>query len=128
MTLNMMRTFRLNPNMSAYTALEGQFDFKKTLLAPPRINVIVHEKPQHRKSWGIHGLLGWCIGPAMEHYQCYTCYTPNTREKRNADVVEFLPQHLIMPGLSAAEKATKASKELIHVIKNTGPQKPFTIG
>ena len=29
--------------MPAYTALEGQFDFNKTPLAPPGINVMVHK-------------------------------------------------------------------------------------
>ena len=33
-----------------------------------------------------------------------------------------------MPGLSATEQATKAAKELIHVIKNPVPQTHFTIG
>ena len=39
-----------------------------------------------------------------------------------------MPQHLIMLRLSATEQATKASKEMIHVIKNPGPQNPFMIG
>ena len=38
-----------------------------------------------------------------------------------------MPQHLVIPGLSAIEQSTKADKELIHVIKNPGPQTPFTI-
>ena len=38
-----------------------------------------------------------------------------------------MPQHLVMPRLSAKEQATKDPKELIHGIKNPGPQTPFTI-
>ena len=64
----------------------------------------------------------------MEHYQFYTCYTPNTRGGIHADVVKFFPRHLFIPGFSVTEQATMASKELIHIIKNTGPQTPFTIG
>ena len=63
----------------------------------------------------------------MEHYQCYTLYSPNTRWERHSYVVESLPQHLIMPVLSATEQATKAAKQLIHVINNPGTQTPFTI-
>ena len=55
--------------MSAHISIEGHFDFKKTPLAPPGINVMVHKKPQQSKAWGIHGVPGWYIGPAMEHYQ-----------------------------------------------------------
>ena len=69
MTLDMMKPFQRNPTMSAYTALEGQFDLKKTMLVPPGIKVIVHEKHQQSKIRGIHGILGWYIGPAMEHYR-----------------------------------------------------------
>ena len=43
-------------------------------------------------------------------------------------MVAFLPQHLIIPGLSAIEQATNYAKELIHVIKNRVPKTPFTIG
>ena len=50
------------------------------------------------------------------------------RGERHADLLVSLPQHLVMPGFSETEQATKAVKELIHVIKNPGPQTPFTIG
>ena len=54
--------------MSAHTEIEGQFDFNKTPLAPPGINLIGHEKLQQRNNWGIYGLPGWYNGPDMEHY------------------------------------------------------------
>ena len=65
--------------MSAHIAIEGQFYFNKTPLAPPGIKVILYGKPKQRKIWGIHGVTGWCIGPAMEHYRCYIFYTPMSR-------------------------------------------------
>ena len=34
-TLNMLRTSRINPKLSAYATLEGQFNFNQTPLAPP---------------------------------------------------------------------------------------------
>ena len=75
----------------------------------------------------IYGVPGWYIGTAMEHYGCYTCRKPNTRGERHADVVEFLSQHLVMPGLSTTKLSTKAAKELIQVLKILGPTNPFTI-
>ena len=47
--------------------MEGQFELNKTPLAPPEIKVILHEKPQHCKTWGIHGVPGWYTRLAMEH-------------------------------------------------------------
>ena len=53
--------------MSAHTAIEGQSEFKKTLLVPPGIKVVVHKKMQQRKTWVIHGVPGWYIGTTMEN-------------------------------------------------------------
>ena len=56
------------------------------------------------------------------------CYIPITRGVRHSDVVELLPQHLIIPGFPTTEQATKSVKELINVLDNAGPKTPFTIG
>ena len=37
LTLNLMRSARTNPNMSAYTFIHGEYDFRATPLAPPYI-------------------------------------------------------------------------------------------
>ena len=89
MKLNMMISCRRNPTMLAHTVLERQFDFSKTPLTPPGIKVIVHGKPQHHKTWGIHGVPGWCIRPVMEHCRFYICHTPNPRGGGRIDVVDF---------------------------------------
>jgi hypothetical protein len=34
-TLNLLRKYRINPSMLAYTQLNGHFDFNRTPLAPP---------------------------------------------------------------------------------------------
>ena len=46
LTLNLLRTSRINPNLSAYAQIWGQFDYNKTPLVPPGTKVILHEKPQ----------------------------------------------------------------------------------
>jgi hypothetical protein len=68
-TLNLLRPSRRDPKISAYNMLEGTFDYNKTPLAPPGTKVIIHEKPQQRKTWDPHGTEGWYLGPAMEHYR-----------------------------------------------------------
>ena len=69
MNLNMFRTYQRNPTILAPTSIESPFDFNKTYLAPPGIKVLVHKKTQQRKTWGIHGLLGWYIGHSMYNYR-----------------------------------------------------------
>ena len=70
-------------------ALEGAFDYNKTLLASPGTKVVMHEKQYKRASWEAHGVNGWYIGPAVEHYRCYKVYVNNTPAERNADTVDF---------------------------------------
>jgi hypothetical protein len=97
LTLNLLRQSRLHPHLLAYASLFGQFDFNKTPLAPPGTRVVVHEKPRQRGTWAPHGVDGWYIGPALEHYQCYKCYIPSTNSICIADTVEFFPVTVPFP-------------------------------
>jgi hypothetical protein len=77
-TLNLMQTSRVNLSISAQEAINGPFNYNKTPLAPPGCKVLIHEKPSQQTSWGPHGVVGWYLGPASEHYRCYQCYFKNT--------------------------------------------------
>jgi hypothetical protein len=92
-TLNLMRKSRINPRMSAYAQLNGHFDFNITPLAPPGTRIIAHEKPYQRASWDPHGLDGYYLGPALDHYRCYQVHITKTKGTRIVDTVEFFPQH-----------------------------------
>ena len=41
--LNILRTSRVNPKLSAQANLFGNFDFNKTPLAPPGTKVLIHK-------------------------------------------------------------------------------------
>jgi hypothetical protein len=89
MTLNMLITSRLNPKLSAATHIFGQHDYNRAPLAPPRTRIIVHETPGKRKTWAPYGQDGWYIGPALEHYRCYTVYITKTSSNSVVETVEF---------------------------------------
>ena len=89
LTLNLLRLSRVNPNLSAWAYLFGNFDFNKSPLAPPGTRVVVHEKPLQRASWAFHGIDGWYIGPSTEHYRCVKCFIPKSKSERDADTVSF---------------------------------------
>ena len=44
LTLNILRSSRVNPNISAHTFLHGEFNFFTTLLAPSGTRVFAHTK------------------------------------------------------------------------------------
>jgi hypothetical protein len=125
LTLNLLRTSRLNPKLSAYAQLYGQFDFNRTPLAPPGIRALVYEDPQTRQSWAPHGKEAWYLGPALEHYRCYQFHIPETRGQRITGTATFFPHHCQMPALNPAEAATHAAQELIHVLRNPQPRSPI---
>jgi hypothetical protein len=52
-TLNMLRTSRINPKLSAATHIFGQYYFNRALLAPPGTRIIAYETPGQSKL-GLH--------------------------------------------------------------------------
>jgi hypothetical protein len=50
-TLNMLRTSRINPKLSAATHIFGQYDFNRAPMAPPGTRIIAHETPNRRHTW-----------------------------------------------------------------------------
>jgi hypothetical protein len=92
-TLNMLRTSRINPKLSAATHIYGQYDFNRAPMAPPGTRIIAHETPNRRRTWAPHGQDGWYIGPALEHYRCYTVYVTKTRGERVVETVDFSPRN-----------------------------------
>lgn len=90
LTLNLLRSSRRNLSLSAHAAIFGHFNFNAIPLAPPGTKVVVHHKK--RKTFGVHGLDGWYVGPSMHHYRCYCCFIPSTGGTMHADTVDFFPE------------------------------------
>jgi hypothetical protein len=124
-TLNLMRPSRINPRLSAEAQLNGAFDYNKTPLAPPGTKVLVHETPNKRRTWAVHGVDGWYLGGAPEHYRCYRVYASKTRAERIARTVEFFPHYGKMPALSSADAAVRAAIDLCWALRNPSPSSPL---
>jgi hypothetical protein len=54
-TLNMLRTSRINPKLSSSTYIYGQYDFNRAPMAPPGMIIVAHETPSRRRTWAPHG-------------------------------------------------------------------------
>jgi hypothetical protein len=54
-TLNLLRTWRLHPQLSAAAHVRGLVYYNKTAFAPPGCKIIAHEKPGKRRTWAPHG-------------------------------------------------------------------------
>ena len=97
LTLNLLRTSRINPKLSAQAYILGNHDFNKVPLLPPATKVVIHNKPEQRASWAFHGEDGWFIGPAFEHYRCVKCYVPQTHATQISDTISIIPTVIPIP-------------------------------
>jgi hypothetical protein len=126
-TLNLLRQSRINPKISAYAQLYGHYDFNQAPMAPPGTRVIAHKKPQQRASLDPHGVDGWYLGPAPDHYRCYRVNINKTNVDRIVDTVEFFPAKVTTPRTASKDMATIAAQELTHTLMHPAPAAPFSI-
>ena len=67
--LNMLRRTNMTPKISAYIYMNGQHYFIKMPLAPMGCTVLLHNKPDNRKSWAAHASKEIYIKTSREHYR-----------------------------------------------------------
>jgi len=125
MTINMLRGSKVNPFISAYQQLHGQYDFEHNPIAPPGIKVLIHEKPQQRETWAPHGVEGWYIGPAMQHHRCYNVLTKATKRVRITDTLSWHPHKaLSLPGARPIDILAASMNDLTKVLQSTVSELP----
>ena len=115
--LILLRQSWMNPCLSAEAQLNGAFDFNCTPLAPPSTKFLVFEDPGVRRTWPPHGVTGWYISRAPEHYRCYRVYIPKTRADRIINNVECFPYNFTVPIGSSADAAVSAVLQPFGIIQ-----------
>ena len=116
MTLNMMRSSRINPVISAYQQLCGKYDYASHPLTPPGMRVVAHVKPAQKESWAPHGLDGYYVGPALDQYRCYKVWITKTQTSRITDTVAWHPHNITIPGLSPIDVLVAAITDLTQAL------------
>jgi hypothetical protein len=91
--LNMLRTSRVNPKLSAYAILEGQFNFDRTPMAPVGTKALVCMTANKHNTWENHAIDAWYVGSAKMHYRNYHFYAPEMHGYRITNSAEFFPAH-----------------------------------
>jgi hypothetical protein len=67
-TLNLLRTSQINPNILAYEALNGPYNWDYYPLAPPGCKAVIYKALAICGSWALRGTDAWYLGPAADHY------------------------------------------------------------
>ena len=126
-TLNMLRTSRVNPCLSAYAILDGQFEFDRTPLAPVGTKALVFLDPKKRTTWQSHAIDAWYVGPAKKHYRCYKFFIPETKGYRIANTAKFYPAHCKTPTIEPGDTIRLAAQDLIAAIEQNNNLAPISL-
>ena len=118
---------RINPKLSGYSLLNGEFNYNHTPLASPGTWVIVHKHPSIRASWTSHRIHWWYIGPSRLHYRCYKCYIPTTNPPRDSNTVSFFPYNFPTLRTFSADATTNVAFDLITTLQNSSLASPVDI-
>jgi hypothetical protein len=98
-TLNMLRAFADQPNISAYHGIHRKpYDFLSHPLAPCGTLIVLHNSI--RETWDNFGHIGFYLGPASSHYRSYRCLVQETNSVRISDSIILFPAPLVEPGAS----------------------------
>ena len=78
-TLNMLRTSKMTPSVSAYACLWGKHDYNVNPFAPLGCKVEANTAPGTRKTWAPHTASGFYTTNTKEHYRCHEIYICDTK-------------------------------------------------
>jgi len=87
LTINLLRQSNVVPKISDYAHVHKQHDYMKHPFAPLGCSVMAHVKPKNRRTWDVHGEVGYSIGTSMEHHRCFNVYIVKTRATWISDSV-----------------------------------------
>jgi hypothetical protein len=80
---------------------------------------MAHVKPKNRRTWDVHGEVGYSIGTSMEHHRCLNVYIVKTRVTRVSDSVFLKHQYITNPQITSETLVMKAAAELTSALKGT---------
>jgi hypothetical protein len=110
--LNMMRESRTNPEILAYEALNGPYDWNRYPLAPLGCKAFVYEDGDTRGLGASRGGDAWYLGLSQDHYRCGFYYIPETRAYHISGSSELFTQHCQLPDMAPHQHLQELTNEL----------------
>ncbi len=117
-TLNTMRAFADQPNISAYHGIHRKlYDFLGHPLAPCGTLIVLHNSV--REIWDTFGHLGFYLGPASSHYRSYRCLDQETNFIRISDSIILYLAPLVEPGASRFDQLLALTENISAAAETT---------
>ena len=133
LTLNLLRSSRIHPSLSAHASMFGNYDFNRTPIAPPGTRVVAHVAADTRTPFGEHGVVGWYIGPSPEHYRCWKVYIPGTLQERDVLKADFFPSKVSFPTFTHDDFLKQTAEDMYSLLStppstSNAPNSPLSFG
>ena len=122
LSVNIVRKCRQNPALSAWAAMEGEYHFNATPIAPPGSEMMIHKKPGRRRTFGMNAQKAWYLGPCFKHYRAFRGIVPSTGGERISDTVKFRHHAIAIPSLTPADRILEAAQDLDDAIRQQPKQ------
>jgi hypothetical protein len=122
-TLNMLHPSQINPNVLAYEAVHGPYDWNRFPLVPPGCKAVIYEFPEARTSWGSRGTDSWYVGPSLNHYRCNHYFVQETQAYWISGSAELFPQHCQVPFLMWNKHLQEVIDKLVTTLHEMPPKK-----
>ena len=124
-SVNIAIKCRQNPLLSAWAAMEGEFHFYTTPIAPPGSEILIHENPNRRKKFGFNEKKAWYIAPFFQHYQTFKGIMASTGAEWISDTVRFKHRAITIPQSTPANIILEAARHLGSAIKQQPKKVPM---
>jgi hypothetical protein len=128
-TLNLLRTSRLHPQLSAAAHFHGLVDYNKTAFAPQRLQNHFTQKTRKATQLGTPRATWIFLGSHNASLPMPKCiHLSHSQSERIMDTLEFFPHNYQIPQLSSSDRLIMAAKDMmdaLHVKLLPLPQPPF---
>ena len=125
LSVNIVRKFSQNPLLSAWAAMEGEYHFDLTSIAPAGTEMLMHEKPGCRRMFGYNAKNAWYTAPCFRHYRTFKGIMASTGAERMSYTVKFKHHAIAIPQLTPAEIIIEATRQLDDAIRQQIKRSPM---
>jgi hypothetical protein len=91
--------------------------------SPPGVRVLAHARAGERQTWATNAFKAWYVGPALDHYRCFTVWATKSRRTRIVNQVVWFPPKAF-PTLNS-EELLRATIEDLKVILMNPPTETY---
>ena len=116
-SINIVRKCRQIHLLSGWYRMEGEYHFDATPVAPPGSEMLMHKKPNRRKTFGLNELKAWYLVPCFKHYRTFKGSLQSTRSEIMSDTVRSNHHTIEIPQLTSANRIMEAARQLNDTIK-----------